>query len=345
MNSGETVTYCRLEWLFLCVDIAIQTVCAQCLWWESWIWHDTSHIFPQGVLAAITLVGGGAGDGGAKAGTGCEAGLPLCSVAITTLSGVGSDPKLALFPWSVCFPLSQHQDTCSTAKECWNKRGSGSLSACVSHRQRAKISPVCCLCRCPQLFPWLCSEEDLGSVRCKSLLTLRAHHCPQPLLPMPCCGEASQGRLGLPGLSEYIRAETVVEGLLPEFWAASNALLEQLPTVATATPARLCPRTRSPLCPQPSLLFGRGCPTFGAMLWHRVSGASVCSARAGVHEEVYTQVMPGSHPRDAWQSLGQTSIRECFKSHYTSLGTIYPFQLLLFVQIATRKFDKVSVLL
>ena len=38
---------------------------------------DASHIFPQGVLVAVTLVRGGAGDGGAKAGTGYEAGLPL----------------------------------------------------------------------------------------------------------------------------------------------------------------------------------------------------------------------------------------------------------------------------
>lgn len=46
---------------------------------------DTSHIFPQGVLTAITLLGGVAGDG--RASTGCKAGLTLCS-------GAGSDPKL-----------------------------------------------------------------------------------------------------------------------------------------------------------------------------------------------------------------------------------------------------------
>ena len=34
----------------------------------------TSHIFPQDVLAAITLVGGGAGEGGARAGARCGAG-------------------------------------------------------------------------------------------------------------------------------------------------------------------------------------------------------------------------------------------------------------------------------
>lgn len=38
---------------------------------------DASHIFPQGVLVAVTLVGSGAGDGGAKGGPGYEARLPL----------------------------------------------------------------------------------------------------------------------------------------------------------------------------------------------------------------------------------------------------------------------------
>ena len=48
----------------------------------------SSHVFPQAVLAAITLVGDGAGDEGARAGTGCDAGLSLCSVAIAAISGV-----------------------------------------------------------------------------------------------------------------------------------------------------------------------------------------------------------------------------------------------------------------
>ena len=44
---------------------------------------DAIHVFPQGVLVAFTLVGGGAIDR-----------LLTCSVAITTLSGIGSDHKL-----------------------------------------------------------------------------------------------------------------------------------------------------------------------------------------------------------------------------------------------------------
>ena len=48
---------------------------------------DVSHVFLQGILADITLVGSGVGDGGARAYQRCVEGLPLFSVAITTLSG------------------------------------------------------------------------------------------------------------------------------------------------------------------------------------------------------------------------------------------------------------------
>ena len=57
-------------------------------------------VFPQGVLAAITLVGGEAGDGGAR--VGCKAALPLWSLAVTTLLGEGSDARLLeQKPWGL----------------------------------------------------------------------------------------------------------------------------------------------------------------------------------------------------------------------------------------------------
>ena len=56
---------------------------------------DTSHIFsPQGMLAVITLIGDLVGVGRPKACAGCEVGLPLCSLAVTALSGVGYGPQL-----------------------------------------------------------------------------------------------------------------------------------------------------------------------------------------------------------------------------------------------------------
>lgn len=57
---------------------------------------STSHFFPQGVLAAITLLGGQAGDWqeGTKARARCEPRLLLCSVVNTNILGVESGTEL-----------------------------------------------------------------------------------------------------------------------------------------------------------------------------------------------------------------------------------------------------------
>ena len=129
---------------FLCLPIWLNFLCLyeiswSCYLFQSWsgvlVWEHPyliyvcsktdgragsdsirSHIFPQGVLAAITLVGGGAGGGGAKARARCEQGLFLCSLTNTigSISQVaGAEDlrvrsKLALFPVSVCSPPSQY---------------------------------------------------------------------------------------------------------------------------------------------------------------------------------------------------------------------------------------------
>lgn len=49
---------------------------------------NMSHIFPQGLLAVLTLVGGGAGDGEALTRTRSELGLITCSGTNSTLLGV-----------------------------------------------------------------------------------------------------------------------------------------------------------------------------------------------------------------------------------------------------------------
>lgn len=50
---------------------------------------NTSHVFPQGALRAVTLLGDGVRTEGVGAGARCEPVLlPLCSVAITVLLGV-----------------------------------------------------------------------------------------------------------------------------------------------------------------------------------------------------------------------------------------------------------------
>ena len=55
---------------------------------------NTSDVFPQGVLPAVFLVVGGAGEGGARARARCEVGLTLSSVANVALSRVGLRLKL-----------------------------------------------------------------------------------------------------------------------------------------------------------------------------------------------------------------------------------------------------------
>ena len=88
---------------------------------------NTSHIFPQGVQAAITLVGCGAGDGGTRARFRHELGLLFCSVAVTLYhAGVrfqvaGAEvlrvvSMLTLFPLSVYSPPSQHHHPCPRAE-------------------------------------------------------------------------------------------------------------------------------------------------------------------------------------------------------------------------------------
>ena len=59
----------------LCGGIPAQAVGAQSLWWESRICLVWSHVFPQVVLTAITLVGAQTRDGGALPEAECEASL------------------------------------------------------------------------------------------------------------------------------------------------------------------------------------------------------------------------------------------------------------------------------
>lgn len=72
-------------------NIPIQSVCSQR---ENGSDMSTGHIFSQDVLAAITLVGGGAGEGNIRARARCDPGLPLFSGANTILLVAGEGPTL-----------------------------------------------------------------------------------------------------------------------------------------------------------------------------------------------------------------------------------------------------------
>ena len=74
------------------------------------------HVFHEGELAALTLVGGRNGDGGARAGTRCEPRLFLCSLVNTALLRwvhvlVFWSRNLTVGSKWVPFPLSVHSSS------------------------------------------------------------------------------------------------------------------------------------------------------------------------------------------------------------------------------------------
>lgn len=112
------------------------------------------HVFLQGVLAALTLVGSGTGDGGARAGARCDSGLLLCLVTITAPLGSGGSflvagaeaarvrSETALFPPRVCFPLSHHHHPCPRGEQCWNKRAWSGCSVWVKVQAVVFLAPL-----------------------------------------------------------------------------------------------------------------------------------------------------------------------------------------------------------
>ena len=66
MNLSETVIYFHFKRMLLCRNAAVQTALPNAFSGEARFDMDISHIFPQGLLAALSFVGGGAGDGGGR---------------------------------------------------------------------------------------------------------------------------------------------------------------------------------------------------------------------------------------------------------------------------------------
>ena len=91
MKLGEPVSYFDLEAVSFCGSNLIRSVCSQWLWWETGSDISMNHVFPQGLLAAITLVGGGARDRRARAEPSWVKASPLLH-ANTSLLCVGSSP-------------------------------------------------------------------------------------------------------------------------------------------------------------------------------------------------------------------------------------------------------------
>ena len=92
MTSCETVT--AVLKVFLCGSIPIHIAWVQSLWWRARFDVVANLNFSSGCADSYHLGSGWSGDGGARAGIRCEMGLPLCSLAIATLLGMTSDPRL-----------------------------------------------------------------------------------------------------------------------------------------------------------------------------------------------------------------------------------------------------------
>lgn len=179
--------------------VPAQTVCS-CLWWESYIDMDASHIFSQGILEGITLASGGVGDGGARAETGERwdfptaqwPSLPLWGAVWSQAAGeealrvepMHSDSvpfKYMPSPFLTLGPLPQMQENLS------KEAHSGYLL--ISATDRGLSTFWCnCLRGCPQLFLCLCSDRALSASSLCSLQPIFEpslyHPCP---VVEPCC--------------------------------------------------------------------------------------------------------------------------------------------------------------
>ena len=108
------------------------------------------------MLGALILVEDWAGHGGAGAGAGCEQGIPPCSMVITALSAVGSDPKLfkqkpwgsdpTLFwcPFKCVFPLPRAKMFASEWSSTDVRQPMWAVDSCQP--QNSELSQMYCLC-------------------------------------------------------------------------------------------------------------------------------------------------------------------------------------------------------
>ena len=92
MNLDETLTSYVLKFCSY-VGISLYRLCVPSTLGDRAVFDvETSHVLLQGVLAAITLVGDGTRDGGARAGTSCGLDFPSAQWISLTL-GVSSNSK------------------------------------------------------------------------------------------------------------------------------------------------------------------------------------------------------------------------------------------------------------
>ena len=129
---------------------------------------STHHVFARAVLAAIFLLGSGAGDGEICLETNCEPKLSLCFLVGMNKSQVtaAEAPSVKflvkyVIPLQVLQPLSQ--------EKYWGNRacvGTPIVSGCrlcqSSLGQRFGLFLICCLCKYQAWLPPPCSDATLG---------------------------------------------------------------------------------------------------------------------------------------------------------------------------------------
>ena len=98
------------------------------------------YVFPQGVLIAITLIEGMAGDGGAS--TGWEVELPLCSVSVNTMSVAGFSfyPSVSFFPHWGFFALKEGSVQASGVHALTKVQCSLCISTCGSAQRKFMVA-------------------------------------------------------------------------------------------------------------------------------------------------------------------------------------------------------------
>lgn len=150
---------------------------------------------------------------------------------ITTLSGVGSEPKF-LEQWASFVPfkcvlssllspwfLPQERRALKDGSLC-------SFSSCVGYRPKSKLSPRCCFCITSIFTP--------HSVQIQALFVPHGWPHLQSLTSFSLLWSCTAGRRGLYGISVCICLWAVVDLLLSEFWDASDMLLEKNKKMANA---------------------------------------------------------------------------------------------------------------
>ena len=112
MHLSEIVTYFSFKGMLLCRNVPVQTALSSAFSGKARFDKDVSHNFPQGLLAALTFVGGGARDGGGQSVHSAWAGTHTSAEAVagssaasrTVLSPPYLQGKSAPHEWSTDFP-------------------------------------------------------------------------------------------------------------------------------------------------------------------------------------------------------------------------------------------------